>query len=58
MNNEEKLAAIKETNNEIFDLTEKTLKENPVFSYENGKTGEIDNFLFKEELSLEIRNKI
>ena len=57
MNNEEKLAAIKETNNEIFDLTEKTLKENPVFSYENGKTGEIDNFVFKEELSLEIRNK-
>ena len=57
MNNEEKLAAIKETNNEIFELTEKALKENPVFSYENGKTGEIDNFVFKEELSLEIRNK-
>jgi len=59
MNDEEKkkLAAIKETNKEIFELTEKALKENPVFSYENEKTGEIDNFLFKEELSLEIRNK-
>jgi hypothetical protein len=59
MNDEEKkkLAAIKETNKEIFELTEKVLKENPVFSYENEKTGEIDNFLFKEELSLEIRNK-
>ena len=59
MNDEEKkkLAAIKETNKEIFELTEKALKENPVFSYENGKTGEIDNFVFKEELSLEIRNK-
>ena len=58
MNDEEKkkLAAIKETNKEIFELTEKALKENPVFSYENTKTGEIDNFLFKEELSLEIRN--
>ena len=59
MNDEEKkkLAAIKETNKEIFELTEKALKENPVFSYENEKTGEINNFLFKEELSLEIRNK-
>ena len=59
MNDEErkKLLAIKETNNQIFELTEKALKENPVFSYENEKTGEIDNFLFKEELSLEIRNK-
>lgn len=59
MNDEEKkkLAAIKETNKEIFELTEKALKEKPVFSYENEKTGEIDNFLFKEELSLEIRNK-
>jgi hypothetical protein len=59
MNDEEKkkLAAIKETNKEIFELTEKALKENPVFSYENEKTGEIDNFLFKEKLSLEIRNK-
>ena len=59
MNDEEKkkLAAIKETNKEIFELTEKALKENPVFSYENEKTGEIYNFLFKEELSLEIRNK-
>lgn len=53
----EKLLAIKETNDQIFELTEKALKENPVFSYENEKTGEIDNFLFKEELSLEIRNK-
>lgn len=59
MNDEEKkkLAAINETNKEIFELTEKVLKENPIFSYENEKTGEIDNFLFKEELSLEIRNK-
>lgn len=59
MNDEEKkkLAAIKETNKEIFELTEKALKENPVFSYENEKTGEIDNFLFKEELTLESRNK-
>lgn len=59
MNDEEKkkLAAIKETNKEIFELTEKALKEKSVFSYENEKTGEIDNFLFKEELSLEIRNK-
>jgi hypothetical protein len=53
----EKLLAIKETNDQIFELTEKALNENPVFSYENEKTGEIDNFLFKEELSLEIRNK-
>jgi hypothetical protein len=57
MNDEEKLLAIEETNDQIFELTEKALKENPVFSYENEKTGEIDNFLFKEELSLEIRNK-
>ena len=59
MNDEEKkkLLAIKETNDQIFELTEKALKENPVFSYENEKTGEIDNFLFKEELSLEVRNK-
>ena len=59
MNDEEKkkLAAIKETNKEIFELTEKALKEKSVFSYKNEKTGEIDNFLFKEELSLEIRNK-
>lgn len=59
MNDEEKkkLLAIKETNDQIFELTEKTLKENPIFSYKNEKTGEIDNFLFKEELSLEMRNK-
>ena len=57
MKDEEKLIAINETNDQIFELTEKALKENPVFSYENEKTGEIDNFLFKEELSLEIRNK-
>jgi hypothetical protein len=59
MNDEEKkkLAAIKETNKEIFELTEKALKENPVFSYENQKTGEIDNFSFKEELSLEVKKK-
>jgi hypothetical protein len=59
MNDEEKkkLAAIKETNKEIFELTEKALKENPVFSYENEKTGEIDYFIFKPELSLEIKNK-
>lgn len=59
MSNEEKekLLAIKETNDQIFELTEKALNENPVFSYENEKTGKMDNFLFKEELSLEIRNK-
>lgn len=54
--NEEKLAAIKETNKEIFELTEKALKENPIFSYENEKTGEVDNFRFVPEMSLEIKN--
>lgn len=57
MKDEEKLAAINETNKEIFELTEKALKDNPVFSYENEKTGEIDDFIFKPELSLEIKNK-
>lgn len=58
MNDEEKkkLAAIKETNKEIFELTEKALKENPCFSYKNEKTGEVDNFIFMPEMSLEIKN--
>lgn len=57
MNNEEKLAAIKETNEQIFVLTEKALKEKHVFSYENVKTNEIDDFIFKPEFSLEIKNE-
>lgn len=56
MNDEEKLAAINETNKEIFELTEKALKENPIFSYKNEKTGEVDNFRFVPEMSLEIKN--
>lgn len=56
MNKEEKILAIKETNHQIFDLTEKALKENPVFSYKNEKTGKVDNFRFMPEMSLEIKN--
>jgi hypothetical protein len=56
MNDEEKLLAIKETNDQIFELTEKALKENPCFSYKNEKTGEVDNFKFMPEMSLEIKN--
>lgn len=56
MNDKEKLAAINETNKEIFELTEKALKENPIFSYKNEKTGEVDNFRFVPEMSLEIKN--
>lgn len=56
MNNEEKLAAIKCTNDQIFELTEKALKKNPIFSYKNVKTGKVDNFRFMKNLSLNIKN--
>lgn len=56
MNNEEKLAEIKCTNDQIFELTEKALKKNPIFSYKNEKTGNVDNFRFMKNLSLKIKN--
>jgi hypothetical protein len=56
MNNEEKLAEIKCTNDQIFELTEKALKKNPIFSYKNEKTGKVDNFRFIPKLSLKIKN--